>query len=108
MGQPKQLLLRKQLSRDRTRTTVSTVTGLSTGSHETWPIVIGMLRTLRPRLKRIAVFHSPRMPVEIQMRTHREVAEAAGIEWSHVSVSTPADVEQGLKELDGVVAQALA
>src|SRR5204862_7502251 len=77
------------------------VTGLSTGSHELWPIVIGMLRTLRPRLKRIAVFHSPGMPVEIQMRTHREAAEAAGIAWSHVAVSTPADLERSLAPLAG-------
>jgi len=77
------------------------VTGLSTGSHEVWPIVIGMLRTLRPRLKQIAVFHSPQMPVEIQMRSHRETAEAAGIAWSHVAVSTTAEVERALAPLAG-------
>jgi putative ABC transport system substrate-binding protein len=77
------------------------VTGLSTGSHETWPIVIGMLRTLRPQLKQIAVLHSPHMPVEIQMRSHREAAEAAGIAWSHVAVSTPAEVERALAPLAG-------
>jgi putative ABC transport system substrate-binding protein len=77
------------------------VTGLSTGSHETWPLVIGMLRTLRPRLRRIAVIHSPGMPVAIQMRTHREAAEAAGISWSQVAVSTPEEVERALAPLAG-------
>jgi putative ABC transport system substrate-binding protein len=78
-----------------------TVTGLSTGSHEMWPMVIGMIRTLRPRLKRIAVFHSPRMPVEVQMRSHREAAEAAGIAWTHVAVENRADVERALAPLAG-------
>jgi len=77
------------------------VTGLSTGSHEMWPIVIGMLRALRPRLKRVFVVHSPEMPVEIQMRSHREAAGAAGLQWGHIPVSTLAQAEAALVPLAG-------
>ena len=77
------------------------VTGLSTGSHEIWEFVIGVLRKLRPRLKRILVVHSPGMPVEIQMQAHREAARAAGLEWSHADVSSVADVERVLAPLAG-------
>ncbi|MBW8855238.1 MAG: ABC transporter substrate-binding protein, partial [Bradyrhizobium sp.] len=77
------------------------VTGLSTGSHEIWPIVIGMLRTLRPRLKRILVVHSPEMPVEIQLRSYREAAGAVGLEWSHAPVSTVAQADAALLPLAG-------
>jgi putative ABC transport system substrate-binding protein len=77
------------------------VTGLSTGSHEIWPIVIGLLRTLRPRLKRIVVIHSPEMPVTIQMRAHRDAAEAAGLEWSHIPITSTAEVERALQPFAG-------
>lgn len=77
------------------------VTGLSTGSHEIWEFVIGVLRTLRPRLRRILVVHSPGMPVEVQMRAHREAASAAGLDWSHADVTSVADVERLLAPLEG-------
>jgi putative ABC transport system substrate-binding protein len=77
------------------------VTGLSTGSHEIWEFVIGALRTLRPRLRRILVVHSPGMPVTVQMRSHREAALAAGLDWAHAPVSSVADAERALATVVG-------
>ena len=77
------------------------VTGLSTGSHEVWEIAIGMLRTLRPRLKRILVVHSPGMQVLVQMRSHREAARAAGLEWANAALASAGEAERALASLAG-------
>lgn len=80
------------------------VTGLATGSPETAEIVFALLKAMRPRLRRIAVLHSPGAPVAIQMRAHGEVARAAGLEWILAPISTPAEAERALAPLAGEAA----
>lgn len=77
------------------------VTGLSTGSHEIWELVIATLRRLRPGLRRIVVVHSPGMPVEVQMRAHAEAARAAGLEWRQAAVSSVAEAAATVASVAG-------
>jgi putative ABC transport system substrate-binding protein len=80
------------------------VTGLTTGSAETAAIAFGLLERMRPGLRRIAVLHSPRMPVEVRMRPHGEAAKAAGLEWILAPVTGADDVERTLSALAGQAA----
>jgi putative ABC transport system substrate-binding protein len=70
------------------------VTGLSTGSPDTAGIVLGLLKQMRPRLRRIVVLHAEGVPVQVQMRTHAEAAKAAGLEWVPMQVASVDDVER--------------
>jgi putative ABC transport system substrate-binding protein len=80
------------------------VTGLSTGSTETAAITFGLLKAMRPNVRRIAVLHSPRAPVEVQMRHHVEAAKAVGLEWILAPVVGADDVERALAPLAGEAA----
>ena len=80
------------------------VTGLSTGSTETAGLTFGLLKAMRPNVRRIAVLHSPRAPVEVQMRRHAEAAKAAGLEWILAPVVGADDVERALAPLAGEAA----
>ena len=80
------------------------VTGLSTGSTETAGIAFGLLEAMRPKVRRIAVLHSPRAPVEVQMRRHAEAAKAAGLEWILAPVVGADDVDRALAPLAGEAA----
>lgn len=77
------------------------VTGLSTGTPDTAPVVFGALKQVRPTLRRVAVLHKEGMPVHVQMRAHGEAAKAAGLEWSLVPVDSIDDAERVLPPLAG-------
>ncbi|HEX5130089.1 MAG TPA: ABC transporter substrate-binding protein [Usitatibacter sp.] len=80
------------------------VTGLSTGIAETAGAVFAMLKAMRPGVRRIAVLHSPRHPVEAQMASHARAAKAAGLEWIPAAVVGADDVERVLAPLAGEAA----
>jgi putative ABC transport system substrate-binding protein len=77
------------------------VTGLSTGTPDSAPVVFGALKQVRPKLRRVAVLHAEGMPVNVQMRAHGEAARAAGLDWSLVPVSSIDDAERVLPALAG-------
>ena len=80
------------------------VTGLSTGSTETAAIAFALLKAMRPKVRRIAVLHSPRAPVEVQLRRHAEAAREAGLEWILAPIVGADDVERSLAPLAGEAA----
>ena len=80
------------------------VTGLSTGGTEPAAIAFGLLKSMRPKVRRLAVLHSPRVPVEIQMRRHAEAAREAGLEWMPAPIVGADDVERALAPLAGEAA----
>ena len=77
------------------------VTGLSTGSTDTAGIMLGMLKQMRPKLRRMAVLHTEGIPVNVQMRAHAEAAKALGIEWLPTPIATSDDAERVLAPLAG-------
>ena len=80
------------------------VTGLSTGTPDAAPIVFGMLKQVRPNVRRVAVLHSEGAPVHIQMRAHGEAAKAAGLEWIPTPINSIEDAEKALPPLAGEAA----
>ena len=80
------------------------VTGLSTGSAEPAALVFALLKSMRPKVRRIAVLHSPRFAVEVRMRRHAEAARDAGLEWIPAPIVGTDDVERALAPLAGEAA----
>jgi putative tryptophan/tyrosine transport system substrate-binding protein len=80
------------------------VTGLSTGTPDTAPIVFGLLKQMRPGIRRVAVLHSEGAPVQVQMRAHGEAARAAGLEWILTPINSIDDAAKALPPLAGEAA----
>jgi putative ABC transport system substrate-binding protein len=80
------------------------VTGLSTGTPDTAPIVFGLLKQMRPKLRRVAVLHGTGAPVATQMRAHGEAARAAGLEWILTPIDSIEDAEKAIPPLAGEAA----
>jgi len=77
------------------------VTGLSAGARESASAWVGILRTMRPRLNRIAIVHGARGEARMRMVTKGwvDVAAPIGIAFSYAPCATLADVERAFDAL---------
>jgi putative ABC transport system substrate-binding protein len=69
------------------------VTGLSYGLPESAGIVFGLLKMLRPALRRVAIAYPVGMPIAVQLRAYVAAARKASVEWVTVELSPTDDIE---------------
>lgn len=80
------------------------VTGLVTEGPDAADAALGLLRQMRPGLRRIALLHSPGSYAPVQMREHAAKAKAAGLDWSAAPIGSIEDAERVLPALAGEAA----
>ena len=70
------------------------VTGLSMGAPETADLIVGVLKAMRPGLKRIMCFYPEGGPAPWSVRSAREASHRAGIAWDFIPATGIADVKR--------------
>ena len=77
------------------------VTGLADFHPDAANITIGLLKRLRPGLRRVGEVHALGLASEAGMRTFARAAQVEGLEWMSVPVDTEAQVESALSPFAG-------
>jgi putative tryptophan/tyrosine transport system substrate-binding protein len=80
------------------------ITGLSLGLRESADIVLGLLKELQPRLKRVVGIFQAGLPEAHRGTWWHEAARLAEIEWAAVEAASDADAERVLATMAGQAA----
>jgi putative ABC transport system substrate-binding protein len=76
------------------------VTGLSMGIPESAEITFGLVKKLRPALKRVGAVHPHGVPITQQAKAMVAAARAYGLEWLPLTLGTEDDIGKALAPLE--------